>query len=100
MQIQVEGVVNPGALALHAHTRPDRFGNTKEHQCLVHQVRSQIKEHSSARPAVLPPGVQPGQLTKAIVVRFKHDQPSQPVAFQQLAYGQEVAIPAPVLVTR
>src|SRR5713226_3797897 len=63
VQAEVEGVVNPCALAFHPDTRPDRSGNTKEHQRLVHQVRSQVPEHTPTRTAVLPPGVQSRQQT-------------------------------------
>ena len=94
----IEGVVHPGALALHTHTSPHRLGNTEEHQGLVHQVRSQIEEHASAGSTVLPPGVQPGQLAKAVVVGFEHHQPAQPIAVEQFAHRQKVTIPSPVLV--
>src|SRR6266851_8429684 len=61
VQAEVEGVVSPCALAFHPDTRPDRSGNTKEHQRLVRQVRSQVTQHTPTWTAVLPPGVQPRQ---------------------------------------
>src|ERR1700747_2358242 len=49
MQVHVEGIVDPRALAFRPDTRPYRSGNTKEHQCLVYQVRSQVPAHPPAR---------------------------------------------------
>src|ERR1700731_2370570 len=57
MQAEVESIVAPGALAFQADTRPDRCRHTKENQCLVHQVCSQVPKHPPARTAILPPGV-------------------------------------------
>ena len=97
VQDDVEGVLDVGLVAVAADAGGDGGGWAEEGEGLIDEMRAEVEEHAVGRVFGFLPGGLALDGAEAVEVGLEGDEAAYGFFFDELAYGEEVAVPAAIV---